>query len=108
MGATQAPKDLPPTARNQDIGSAQEVSDADRLEADSSDQRSGLSMAMRIGTEWVVATMIGIGTGYWLDSQFGTEPWLLILFLIFGVAAGFKNVYRIVQPVVTEDPVDKN
>ncbi|MBF0359048.1 MAG: AtpZ/AtpI family protein [Magnetococcales bacterium] len=64
-------------------------------------------MAMRIGTEWVVATMIGIGTGYWLDSQFGTEPWLLIIFLLFGVAAGFKNVYRIVQPVMVKDSANR-
>ncbi|MBF0383737.1 MAG: AtpZ/AtpI family protein [Magnetococcales bacterium] len=57
-------------------------------------------MAMRLGTELVVATMIGTGAGYWLDSQFDTEPWLLIIFLVLGAAAGFKNVYRVVQPVV--------
>jgi ATP synthase protein I len=61
---------------------------------------SGLGMAMRLGTELVVATMIGAGAGYWLDGYFGTEPWLLIIFLVFGAVAGFRNVYRIVQPVV--------
>ncbi|MBF0447634.1 MAG: AtpZ/AtpI family protein [Magnetococcales bacterium] len=59
-------------------------------------------MAMRMGTELVVATMIGTGVGYWLDGQFGTGPWLLILFLVFGSVAGFKNVYRIVNPVHTD------
>ena len=69
-------------------------------EAEHSSQASGLSMAMRLGTELVVATMIGAGAGYWLDGYFGTEPWLLIIFLVFGAVAGFRNVYRIVQPVV--------
>lgn len=67
-------------------------------EAERSSNASGLSMAMRLGTELVVATMMGAGFGYWLDTQFSTQPWLLILFLVFGTVAGFKNVYRIVQP----------
>jgi ATP synthase protein I len=41
-----------------------------------------------------VATFIGWGIGYWLDMQFGTEPWLMLVFLLFGVAAGFKGVFR--------------
>lgn len=41
-----------------------------------------------------VATFIGWGIGYWLDSQFGTEPWLMLVFLLLGVAAGFKGVLR--------------
>jgi ATP synthase protein I len=41
-----------------------------------------------------VATFIGWGIGYWLDLQFGTEPWLMLVFLLLGVAAGFKGVLR--------------
>ena len=41
-----------------------------------------------------VATFIGWGIGYWLDMQFGTEPWLMLVFLLLGVAAGFKGVFR--------------
>jgi ATP synthase protein I len=41
-----------------------------------------------------VATAIGWGIGYWLDLQLGTYPWLMLVFLLLGVAAGFKGVFR--------------
>jgi len=47
-----------------------------------------------VGTEIVASTMIGLGLGYFLDKWLGTRPWLLILFFLFGVAAGFLNLYR--------------
>jgi ATP synthase protein I len=47
-----------------------------------------------VGIEMAVATAIGLGIGYWLDLQFGTYPWLLFVFLLLGVAAGFKGVFR--------------
>lgn len=56
---------------------------------------SGMSQAMRMGTELVVATCIGLGMGYWLDRWMGTEPWMLLLFFLFGAAAGFRNLYRL-------------
>ena len=59
---------------------------------------SGLSLAMKLGSEMVSAMAIGVGIGYWLDSVFDTTPWLLIIFMILGVAAGFRNLYRAVEP----------
>jgi ATP synthase protein I len=41
-----------------------------------------------------VATAIGLGLGYWVDLQLGTYPWLSMLGLLIGVAAGFKGVFR--------------
>ncbi|MBF0453368.1 MAG: AtpZ/AtpI family protein [Magnetococcales bacterium] len=79
-------------------GSGTDLADKTEKKGDDSGRNAGLGMAMRLGTELVVATMIGTGMGYWLDSQLGTEPWLLIFFLILGSVAGFKNVYRIVNP----------
>jgi ATP synthase protein I len=62
---------------------------------------SGLAFAMRLGTEFVTATLIGAGMGYGLDQWLGSTPWLLLLFLLLGVVAGFRNMYRAVQT----DPV---
>jgi ATP synthase protein I len=28
-----------------------------------------------------------------LDVWLDTKPWLLLLFLLFGIAAGFRNIY---------------
>ncbi|MEK6607728.1 MAG: AtpZ/AtpI family protein [Myxococcota bacterium] len=33
---------------------------------------------------------IGLGIGWWLDGKLGTEPWLLLTGLLFGIAAAFK------------------
>lgn len=46
-----------------------------------------------VGITLVVATVIGYYAGKFLDGYFGTSPWLTIVFLLFGIAAGFKNLY---------------
>ncbi len=58
------------------------------------DKSGGHRWAVRVGTEIVASTMIGLGLGYFLDRWLGTRPWLLLLFFLFGVAAGFLNLYR--------------
>lgn len=55
---------------------------------------SGLGVAARIAVELVVATLIGVGIGYGLDKWLGTAPWLMVLFLLLGGAAGVMNAYR--------------
>ncbi len=37
---------------------------------------------------------IGLFMGYFLDKLLGTHPWLLIIFLLFGVASGFYSLIR--------------
>ena len=44
-----------------------------------------------------VSIAAGAFLGYWLDGQFGTFPWLSIVFLLFGVAAGFLSLLRAVK-----------
>jgi ATP synthase protein I len=51
-----------------------------------------------VGLAFVIAIVIGAGLGLWLDSQFGTSPWLLLLFLGCGFAAGVLNIYRATTP----------
>jgi len=45
----------------------------------------GLSMALSIG--------IGALIGHYLDKKFETDPWLFLVFLGFGIAAAFRNLY---------------
>jgi ATP synthase protein I len=45
----------------------------------------------------VAATFIGFAMGYGLDSLFGTSPYLTIIFLIFGIIAGFRELYRLTK-----------
>lgn len=53
--------------------------------------------ATSVGLEMAAAVLIGILFGNWLDGRFGTTPWLLILFIVFGFAAGMKGVMRYVR-----------
>lgn len=55
--------------------------------------RSGHRWGLRVGTEIVAATMIGLGAGFLLDRWLGTRPLMLLLFGAFGVIAGFVNLY---------------
>lgn len=50
-----------------------------------------------IGITLVLATVIGLAGGYYLDRWLGTAPWLTLIGLLFGIAAGFVNLFRTVQ-----------
>jgi ATP synthase protein I len=56
-----------------------------------------------IGIQLVVSTFIGLAMGYYLDEWLGTQPWLLIIFLILGIVAGFRNVYREAKKILEAD-----
>ena len=59
---------------------------------------AGLGQAVRIGTELLAALVVGGGLGWVIDtSLLGTGPWLLVLGLMLGAAAGVRNAYRMAQ-----------
>lgn len=37
---------------------------------------------------------VGLFMGYFLDKLLGTDPWLLIIFTLLGVASGFLSLLR--------------
>lgn len=47
-----------------------------------------------MGLHLVSGVIVGLAIGYYLDKYFGTRPWLILLFLIFGIIAGYKNMFR--------------
>ena len=53
-----------------------------------------LARLSTIGVTLVAATAIGLAIGYGLDRVFGTSPWLTLTFTLFGIAAGFVNLFR--------------
>ena len=52
-----------------------------------------LGFLSSLGISMVAATLIGLAMGYYLDRWLGTSPWLTMLFLGFGIAAGFRNIF---------------
>jgi ATP synthase protein I len=53
-----------------------------------------LARLSTIGVTLVAATAIGLGIGYGLDRWLGTSPWFTLIFTLFGIAAGFINLFR--------------
>lgn len=58
---------------------------------------SAFAKGTRYAAEIAVATVVGGAIGWFLDGQLGTRPWLAILFLLLGLAAGFRNLLRAVE-----------
>lgn len=57
-------------------------------------RKNGIGIAMRMGSEFVVAVLIGGAMGWYLDEWLGSTPFMLFLFILFGFAAGTMNIIR--------------
>ncbi|HEY3099669.1 MAG TPA: AtpZ/AtpI family protein [Methylomirabilota bacterium] len=58
---------------------------------------SPLAELSSIGIAMVLATVTGLVGGYYADQWLGTTPWLLLVGLGFGIAAGFVMFFRSVN-----------
>ncbi|WP_420012793.1 AtpZ/AtpI family protein [Tateyamaria sp.] len=63
------------------------------------DHHSQAQLAWRMVIELVAGLGIGFGMGYGLDAVFGTSPWLMIIFIFLGFAAGVKTMMRSAEEV---------
>jgi ATP synthase protein I len=57
-----------------------------------------LNLILSVGMIFPVSIVIGYGIGYFLDRWIGTT-WLKIVFLLFGIAAGFVSFVRMVSHI---------
>ncbi len=46
-----------------------------------------------LGLQVALSIFIGLFFGIWLDGKWGTQPVFTLVFLAFGIAAGFKNIW---------------
>ena len=67
-----------------------------KKKAQKNNQEKGvfLGSAFKLGTELVAAVIVGTIIGFILDNWFDTKPLLIIIFFLFGAAAGILNVFR--------------
>jgi F0F1-type ATP synthase assembly protein I len=79
---------LPFTRLKQDVTAAMNQSDNKWM--------AQAAMVSSVGFLVVVATLIGLGIGMWLDSKLGTKPWLAFVFTLVGLAAGIYEAARII------------
>ncbi len=56
-----------------------------------------------VGLTLAIAVAIGAVGGLYLDSYLGTEPWLTILGVLLGSAAGFRQLFREINQSADSD-----
>lgn len=55
-----------------------------------------LGIASTVGINLVACTFVGFAIGYWvLDRIFNTFPLFTIIFLLLGIAAGFRYLFKV-------------
>lgn len=50
-----------------------------------------------IGFSVAFSIFIGLFVGVWLDNWLDTSPWCMLVFLILGIAAGFRNLAHAIR-----------
>ncbi len=64
-----------------------------------------LASYSQIGLTFVFSIFIGLGIGWYLDHKVfreKTTPYLTFIFLGFGIAAGFKNLWDLTRKMSDE------
>lgn len=56
-----------------------------------------LAYASSIGISMALAIFGCFFLGTWLDGKLGTQPYFTLLFLLIGIAAGFRNIYVLMK-----------
>jgi F0F1-type ATP synthase assembly protein I len=73
------------------------------MNSEKKDLFRALGMISSMGISVVAAVVIGVWTGLSLDKWLGTAPWFFYIFLFFGIAAGFRNIYIITSREIRKD-----
>ncbi|HEY4658851.1 MAG TPA: AtpZ/AtpI family protein [Gemmatimonadaceae bacterium] len=47
-----------------------------------------------LGLQFVIAILLCLFAGQWLDRRLGSAPWFLLAGVLVGAAAGFYSLYR--------------
>ena len=61
------------------------------------------AQAGTIGFHMVISTFVGYLIGSQLDKWFVTSPWFTIIFLILGIAAGFRELARLAKKISNDN-----
>ena len=57
----------------------------------------GINRYATVGLEFGLSLLVGLFAGRWLDAKLGTANWLTFIGFGFGIAAGYRAIYRAAQ-----------
>ena len=73
------------------------------MDQDKKNLLRSLGMVSTMGISFAVAIAIGVYVGLKLDEWLGTGPWFFFIFLFFGIAAGFRNIFILAEKELRDD-----
>ncbi|PLX73490.1 MAG: magnesium transporter [Desulfuromonas sp.] len=62
-----------------------------------------LMFASSLGIAMVASILIGLYIGYQLDKWLDTSPWFTLIFLLFGIISGFRNIFILSSRAMKDD-----
>jgi ATP synthase protein I len=70
--------------------------------------RGQAAQLINLGTMLFACVAVGLAVGYFADRWLGTQPWLLLIGLGFGIAAAGVNFYRAIKTLSRMDDSGDN
>lgn len=65
------------------------------------------SLYLAVPTLLAASILIGFFLGRWADEYFGTEPYLVLIGLVLGMATAGRELYRLVKKAQAMDEAEK-
>jgi ATP synthase protein I len=69
------------------------TSTSDRVAARTRESMQSLKLSS-VGIELALSVVIGMFGGRWLDGKLGSSPWLMLVGIVIGFAAGLRSLIR--------------
>lgn len=69
---------------------------SDRVAASTRDTVRSLKLSS-VGLELALSVLIGLFAGRWLDRKLGSDPWLMIVGICLGFAAGLRSLMKMMD-----------
>lgn len=80
----------------------------DARRPDVEEQSAGWAIGIRYASEFASAVVVGGLFGYAIDHFAGTKPWALLLGVLFGFAAGTRNIVRLAKELSAGVPIGQD
>ncbi len=72
------------------------------FDRESRKQLRALGSVGTVGIELAISIFVGLFGGRWIDGQLGTAPWFQWSGFAFGLAAGFRALFRTAHKLKTQ------
>lgn len=59
-----------------------------------------------VGLELALSVLIGLFAGRWIDRRLGSDPWLMIVGICLGFAAGLRSLMKMMEKAAKAAEID--